>query len=105
MDNEHDEHDDVALEGSIWSAPLLIGSRAGCAAGSVLLCGLMLLNVFVQGSFVKIAMSHLSNPSIVDDTVAELQTWRRVVAHDVDYNECVCFTSPLPRACAAAMQG
>ena len=91
----------VELEPSMWNAPLLIGTSAVGCAGSAQLLLLMALNVAVQAVFASIVATNLSRRTIDGGTVDQLRTWRRFVAHDVQYYNALSQRSLASRVCSS----
>ena len=90
---------EVELEGSIWVAPLLVGTKPVGAAGSALLVMLLCLNLLVQLVFAYIVFVSMTSPEYEDSTVDALRNWRRDIAHNIKY---VVSSQLAPRAPASA---
>ena len=74
--------DEVELQQSVWDASLfLFNPVAGRSASLFAFLLLLLVNVFMQGSFAAYLIDVLDEKPLTNDDVNELKWWRRHVAH------------------------
>ena len=92
--------DGVKLEASVWDAALLMGTPQMDDLGSAFVALLLVVNVVAQGMFCYIVAGALSDANVTEDTVAELRTWRRNVAHHVDHYDELSQRTLAERVCA-----
>ena len=88
-----------AIEGSMWDTPLVIGTPNVPSYASAYVTLLLALNTIVQVVFCMIVFE-MASPTVTRDTVDELRTWRRNVAHNIDFYDSISASSIAQRVCA-----
>ena len=80
--------DEVELQASVWDASLFLFNPVAGRSASVFAFFLLVVNVFMQGSFAFYLINGLDEKPLTNDDVNELKWWRRHVAHSLEfYNE------------------
>ena len=80
--------DEVELQASVWDASLFLFNPVAGRSASLFAFLLLLVNVFMQGSFAFYLIDGLDEKPLTNDDVNELKWWRRHVAHSLEfYNE------------------
>ena len=80
--------DEVELQASVWDASLFLFNPVAGRSASLFAFLLLLVNVFMQGSFAAYLIDVLDEKPLTHNDVNELKWWRRHVAHSLEfYNE------------------
>ena len=78
----------MELQQSVWDASLFLFNPVAGRSASLFAFLLLLVNVFMQGSFAFYLIDGLDEKPLTNDDVNELKWWRRHVAHSLEfYNE------------------
>ena len=87
------------LEGSIWDAQLLVFTPQCGISVSIVTLLLLLINCMLQGFFVALVFTELTDEAFSDDSITQLRSWRTNVGHSLQYMDPVSRTSLVARVC------
>ena len=84
----------------MWDVALLVGAAPWSRPTSVYVAFLAIINAFMQGTFIYILYNtELTQPTFSEETILQLRTWRRNIAHDIDHFDELAGASLAERVC------
>ena len=90
---------ECALEGSVWDAVLLVGTPVLGGAGTAFIALLIALNLAMQAVFIHVVSTAFTSSAYTSESLDQLRTWRRNVAHDITHMDPVTRKSLALRVC------
>ena len=97
--------DEVELQPSVWDSSLFLFNPVAGRSASLFAFMLLVVNVFLQGSFAFYLIDGLDDKPITNDDVNELKWWRRHVAHYGDNAEAERILQCIKKFSAAEWKG